>query len=277
MTGPLSGKRIAVPESRELELFACMLEEQGAQTLRCPLVAIRDLDDPAPAEAWLRRLIAGRFNDLILLTGEGLRRLIGIARRAGIENEFIAALDKVRTIARGPKPVRALREIGLKAGMVADEPTTAGIIATLVDENLNGRTVGVQLYPGNRNALLLGFLDQAGAGADPVLPYAYASNAETDQVVALIGELAAGALDAIAFTGSMQVERLAEVAHTRGLGAQLRDGLTRTKIAAIGPVVSEAVEKIGGRVAITPAGDSFHLKPLVTAIVAALGNNTSLQ
>ena len=277
MTGPLSGKRIAVPESRELDLFARLLEEQGAQTLRCPLVAIRDIDDPAPAEAWLRRLIAGRFDDLILLTGEGLRRLIGIARRAGIESEFIAALGTVRTITRGPKPVRALREIGLKAGVVADEPTTAGIIATLVDENLNGRTVGVQLYPGNPNALLLGFLDQAGAGADPVLPYAYASNAETDQVVALIGELAAGALHAIAFTGSMQVERLAEVAHTRGLEMQLRDGLTRTTIAAIGPVVSEALEKIGGRVAITPAGGSFHLKPLVNAIVAALGNNTPLQ
>ncbi|HYL33854.1 MAG TPA: uroporphyrinogen-III synthase [Stellaceae bacterium] len=269
MTGPLSGKRIAVPESRELELFARMLEEQGAQTLRCPLVAIRDLDDPAPAEAWLRRLIAGRFDDLILLTGEGLRRLIGIARRAGVETEFIAALGKVRTITRGPKPVRALREIGLKASLIADEPTTAGIIATLAHENLNGRTVGVQLYPGNPNALLLGFLAQAGASADPVVPYAYATDAETDRVVALIGELAADTLDAIAFTGSMQLERLAEVAHARGLEAQLRDGLTRTKVAAIGPIVSEAVEKIGGRVAITPAGGSFHLKPLVNAIVEA--------
>src|SRR5215469_2572899 len=185
MTGPLAGRRIAVPESRELDLFARMLEEQGAQTLRCPLVAIRDVDDPAPVEAWLKRLTAGKFDDLILLTGEGLRRLIGLAQRTGIEREVVAALGKVRTITRGPKPVRALREIGLKASLSADEPTTAGIIATLVDENLNGRTVGVQLYPGNPNAPLLGFLDQAGAGADPVVPYAYASDAETDQVVAL--------------------------------------------------------------------------------------------
>lgn len=271
MTGPLSGKLIAVPESRELDLFARMLEEQGAQTLRCPLVAIRDLDDPAPAEAWLKRLIAGTFDDLVLLTGEGLWRLVGIARRAGIEADTVAALGKLRTVTRGPKPVRALREIGLKAGIAAAEPTTAGIIATLAREKLTGRTVGVQLYPGNPNAPLLDFLAQAGATADPVLPYAYASDAENDQVAALIGAMAAGKLDVIAFTGSMQLERLAEVAHTRGMEAQLHDGLARTRIAAIGPVVSAAVKKIGGRVAITPAGGSFHLKPLVNAMVAALG------
>jgi len=277
MTGPLSGKRIAVPESRELDLFARMLEEQGAQTLRCPLVAIRDLDNPAPAEAWLKRLIAGTFDDLILLTGEGLRRLIGIAQRASIEAPVIVALGKLRTITRGPKPVRALRELGLKAGLSANEPTTTGIIAALAHENLHGRTVGVQLYPGNLNTPLLDFLTQAGAAADPVLPYAYASDADADRVAELIGAMADGALDVIAFTGSMQLERLAEVAHTRGLDAQLRDGLARTKIAAIGPVVSAAIEKIGGRVAITPAGGSFHLKPLITAIVAAFTNDARLQ
>ena len=269
MTGPLSGKRIAVPESRELDLFARMLEQQGAETLRCPLVAIRDLDDPAPVEAWLRRLIAGQFDDLILLTGEGLRRLIGIARRAGIESETVAALAKLRTITRGPKPVRALRELGLKAGLSAAEPTTAGIIAALDAERLNGRTVGVQLYPGNPNAALLEFLARAGATADPVVPYAYASDTDTDRVAALIAAMVAGQVDTIAFTSSMQLERLADVARTRGLDQQLRDGLARTPVASIGPVVSAAVEKLGGRVAIAPAGGSFHLKPLVTAIVAA--------
>ena len=277
MTGPLSGKRIAVPENRELDLFTRMLEEQGAKTVRCPLVVIRDLDDPAPAEAWLKRMVTGKFDDLILLTGEGLRRLIGIARRAGIEAETVAALGKLRTITRGPKPVRALRELGLKAGLSAAEPTTAGIIATLARENLKGRGVGVQLYPGNPNAPLLDFLAQAGAKADPVLPYAYASDAETDNVAALISAMANGKLDAIAFTGSMQLERLADVARTRGLESQLRDGFARTKIAAIGPVVSAAVEKIGGRVAIAPASGSFHLKPLVNAIVAALGEDARLQ
>jgi len=46
--GALSGRRIALPETRELDRLARMLEEQGAETLRCPLIAIRDAPDPAP-------------------------------------------------------------------------------------------------------------------------------------------------------------------------------------------------------------------------------------
>src|ERR1700722_16147124 len=109
---PLKSRRILVPESRELDLFARMLEERGAEAVRCPLVAIRDLEDTAPAEAWLKRLTGGAFDDLILLTGEGLRRLLGVAQRGGIEAEVVAAVKALRTITRGPKPARVLRTIG---------------------------------------------------------------------------------------------------------------------------------------------------------------------
>ena len=79
-TGPLAGHRIALPETRELDRLARMFEEQGAETLRCPLVAIRDAPDPAPVRGWLMRL---PFDDLVLFTGEGLRRMHGFAQRFG--------------------------------------------------------------------------------------------------------------------------------------------------------------------------------------------------
>src|SRR5260370_42247522 len=91
-SGPLTGRRIVVPESRELDLFAAMLEAQGATTLHCPMVAILDLEDPRTALAWLRRLEAGGFDDLVLLTGEGLRRLLAIARGAAIDAAGLEAL-----------------------------------------------------------------------------------------------------------------------------------------------------------------------------------------
>src|SRR3954468_23975708 len=109
--GALSGLKILVPESRELDLFAAMLEAEGAVTLRCPLVQILDLEDSSDAETWIGRCIAGDFDDLILLTGEGLRRLLALS---GTRHEaLVAALRRLRTITRGPKPARALREIGL--------------------------------------------------------------------------------------------------------------------------------------------------------------------
>src|SRR6266700_5750462 len=96
----LAGKRIAILEHREQDRLGGMLEAQGAITLRCPLVAIADAPDPAPVLAWLRRFIDAPPDDLVLMTGEGLRRLRGFAERAGLEPAFRAALGRVRTITR---------------------------------------------------------------------------------------------------------------------------------------------------------------------------------
>jgi uroporphyrinogen-III synthase len=270
----LAGRRILVPESRELDLFARMLEERGAVAARCPLVTINDLEDPAPVEAWLQRLTAGAFDDLILLTGEGLRRLMSVAQRAGVEAQALAAVKQLRTVTRGPKPARVLRELGLAPGLAAETPTTAGVIATLKRENLNNRTVGVQLYPGNPNAPLLDFLRDAGATAVPIVPYRYASDAESEQVDAAIRGMVAGEFDAIAFTSTPQIERLEEVAKQRDLETELRQGLARIVIAAVGPVAASALTTRGFHVAAMPAS-SFHLKPMVNALVEALSSDSS--
>src|SRR6516162_4990176 len=195
--GPLSGRRIALPETREIERLARMLEAEGAETLRCPMVAIRDTPDPLPVQEWLRRL---PFDDLILYTGEGLRRLHGFARRLDVEAGFLDGLRIARKISRGPKPERALRELGLKSDLRAETPTTEGLIATLSVLDLRGRRVGVQVYPGAPEARLNGFLHDMGAQPDMVLPYVYASAVEQRRVVELIDRMAGGGIDVIAFT-----------------------------------------------------------------------------
>src|SRR3954452_11294799 len=97
---PLAGRTIALPETRELDRLAQLLEEQGATTVRCPLVLIIDAPDPAPVDAWLDRLVSGAFDDVIFLTGEGLRRLLDRAARTGTRDAVIAAVGRVRRITR---------------------------------------------------------------------------------------------------------------------------------------------------------------------------------
>ncbi|MFD1623175.1 uroporphyrinogen-III synthase [Azospirillum griseum] len=263
--GDLTGRRILVPESRDLELFARMMEQHGALCVRCPMVKILDLDDPAPARDWLDRLLAGAFDDVILLTGEGLRRLMTVARADGREAAVVAALGRARVLVRGPKPVKALRELGLSAHRVAPAPTTDGVIQALAEEDLTGRTVGVQLYPDNPNAVLLDAVRARGGVPVAVTPYRYASDSETGAVEDAIRDMAAGRFDFVAFTASPQVRRLQEVAEARGLLDALRGGLANTRIAAVGPVVAEAVVALGGTVAVAPES-TFHMKPLVNAI-----------
>lgn len=269
-TQPLNGRRIALPEHRELDRLAAMLEAAGAETLRCPLVTIADVADPVPVLAWIERLIARPFDDLIFLTGEGVSRLHALAKGNGAGEGFVAALGRGRKIVRGPKPGRALRALGLREDVRAAAPTTEGVVATLSSEDLRGRRVGVQLYPGNPNARLIDFLRAGGAEADAVVPYAYASDADDRRVAGLIDALEEGRVDAIAFTSSPQIARLFDVAAKTGREAGLVAGLGRIKVAAIGPVTAAALTRRGVEAAIVPSGRYF-MKPLVTAIVEALG------
>lgn len=263
----LRGRTIAVAESRELEVFATLLERRGARVLRYPLVTILDAPDPAPVRAWLRDFAAGGCDDLILLTGEGLRRLLACLRRhePQLESAFLAALAAARKLTRGPKPARALRELGLEPQLVAQAPTTAGVIATLATLDLAGRRVGVQLY-GEPNPGLVGFLESAGARPLPVAPYAYAAASDAAQVRELLQRMRAGAVDAIAFTSKAQVERLFndEPADT------VRAALGNVAVAAVGPVVAAALAAHGVDAGAMP-GRAWFMKPLAAELARVLG------
>jgi uroporphyrinogen-III synthase len=269
MSDELAGKRIIAPETRELALFARMLEERGAECVACPMVAIHDAPDPEPVAAWIERFIAKPCDDLVLLTGEGLRRLVALAERRDRRDAFVPALAKSRRITRGPKPVRALREIGLGSDLSAEQPTSEGVIRALERLDLDGRRVGVQLYPDNAHEALLGHLSAAGATIDAVLPYVYASSAEDEAVVTAIDEMAAGKIDAIAFTSAPQVRRLTAVAEKSRRKEALRQGLSRVIVAAIGPVAAAELEKLGVTPSVVPAGETYFMKPLVRALAEA--------
>jgi uroporphyrinogen-III synthase len=256
--------RVLVPESRELNLFAKMLEAEGAVTLRCPMVQIADLDDTTAAEGWIGQMIAAPFDFTVLMTGDGLRKLVDLS--AGRRDDFIRALAASRIVTRGPKPARALREIGLVPALTADEPTSAGILETLKKEGIQGYRIGVQLYPSDGTLPLVESLRGLGAQIFAVTPYRYVAEAEADQVIRAIDDLAEGKIDLIAFTSSAQIDRLFAVAGQSGREQKLQTALARTPIAAVGPVMELALRAKGLSSVVHPA--SFHLKPLVRAIVA---------
>lgn len=270
MSLPLAGKTIALAEGRQLEELAALLQDEGATVVRCPLLSILDAPEAGPVLTWLDDLIADRFGLLVLMTGEAVHRLLGFAERSGKRDAYLAALNRVPLLVRGPKPTKALRELGLSATpRVASAPTTAGVIESLKSEALAGMTVGVTLF-GQDNAVLTDFLREHGAIPRPVLSYVYAPDAEDDRVADLIAQLASGAVAAIVFTSSPQVDRLWEVAGKRGLEATLNTGLGQTKVAAVGPLVAEALRGHGGRVDICPE-QGWVMKNLVRRMARDLG------
>ncbi len=264
---PLQDRVIALPETRELDLFAALLERRGARVLRTPLVAIRDAPDPQPVLQWLREFCRDSCQELVLLTGEGLRRLLGCIDRheAALRPAFLAALARTRKLTRGPKPARALRELGFSPDLEAAVPTTAGVIATLATLELRGHGVGVQLYGSEPNLPLQQFLREAGAVIRTVAPYVYADQADDAAVRSLLARLASGEVDAIAFTSKAQVARLFAVAEA---GAVLA-ALAATQVAAVGPVVAAALRERGVTVGAMPES-SWFMKPLTAELVKLL-------
>jgi uroporphyrinogen-III synthase len=77
--------------------------------------------------------------------------------------------------------------------------------------------------------------------------------------------MANGEVDAIAFTSKLQIERL-----VNQQPAQLvKRALSNTKIAAVGPIVAEAIRAAGFEVASSPE-HSWFMKPLVVALSESL-------
>jgi uroporphyrinogen-III synthase len=270
MADRLNGYRILILETREEAQFSKLLAEQGADVLQCPMFTINDPPDPAPVATWIRGAIEQPFDDLVLMTGEGLRRLMKAARAIELDQEFIAALGGLRKFARGPKPGRALREIGLEPQATTEKPTSEGVIAMLSQADLKGHRVGVQLYPDKDHGALLGAIAGQGATAIAVTPYVYDARAADSHIVTAIEEMAQGHIDAIALTNLGQIRRLIDVARARGLEARLREGLAKTPIASVGPAVSDELKSHGLKADIYPANDAFFMKPLISAMAVAL-------
>lgn len=266
MTESLQGIRVAVPESRQLDTLVQLLQRRGATVIKTPLVAIHDAPDAAPVLAWIRRFIEKPPEIFIVLTGEGLRRLLGLAEKNDIREAFEGALSEARLLCRGPKPERVLREIGLKASDKALEPTTDGVIKSLEAMEISGQAVAVQLYGEDPNQKLMEYLAGRQVIVDSVAPYVYADNSETSRVVSLINSLWNKEVDVIAFTSKAQLRRLKQVARKHDLEDQLKKGLGYCCIAAVGPVIKDELEAEGYEVAIMP-DRAFFMKPLVTEIM----------
>ena len=261
----LKDKTIALPESRQLDVLTGLFERRQAKVIRVPMVTILDSPDQDSVIYWLKTFIDSPPRYFVILTGEGLRRLISAAERNKLKDEFIYKLSLVLKISRGPKPVKALKEVGLNADYLGKEPTTAGVIATLESLNLKNKDIAVQLYGTEPNISLIDYLRSRGVSNIRIIaPYIYSEHSDSLKVIGLVKHLYADKVDLIAFTSKPQVKRLFSVARENGLEGKLIEGLARTHVAAIGPIMQQELQDYGVDVSVAPEV-SYSMKPLVKA------------
>lgn len=228
------------------------------------------LEDNTAALELLPALERGEVDALVLLTGVGTRALVKVLETRRPRDQVIALFRRVPMVARGPKPVAALREIGLTPTVIVPEPNTSRELLAALDRDLpvRGLRVAVQEY-GRPNPELLAGLTERGALLRRVPVYAWALPHDLAPLRAAIDRLAAGDADLAVFTTAVQLDHLLEVAsevpgRAEAVLAALRE---RVGVAAIGPTARAALEARAVPVDIEP--EHPKLGYLVAAIASA--------
>lgn len=92
--------------------------------IQAPSMREIPLADQHEALSFGEALLAGHQDVLILLTGVGARMLITTLSTRWPREEVVAALGRLTLVCRGPKPIAALKEVGLVATLAVPEPNT---------------------------------------------------------------------------------------------------------------------------------------------------------
>jgi uroporphyrinogen-III synthase len=249
-----AGMRVVAFESRRGKEIGELIRKQGGEPVVAPAMREAALEDNTAAFEFAERLFAGGFDLVALLTGVGTRQLNRLLEMRYPAGAFANALRHVTLAARGPKPVAALREMGLTPAVVAPEPNTwRELLAAL--EGRPERRIAVQEY-GRSNPEFLDALRARGAEVISVRIYQYDLPEDPEPLRAAARGLAAGEFRVAMFTTAVQIVHLMRVAEQEGIETATRKGLARAMVVSIGPTTTEALEEYG----IHPAMEPSHPK-----------------
>lgn len=245
MSQPLENITVAITEHRYTKEFAKLFERLGAKLHICPLMEERPVENRGELQEFVRRITSGSLDMMVFLTGVGARLLLAEAESMGSKPDVLAALQKMTIVARGPKPVTALHQAGIKVDITPKVPTSAGIIETLGAIDLRGKRVGVQLY-GVPNPELCSALVSQGADIQTVQVYNYGSASDRTAINALVEKLLEREIDVIPFTSAFQAHFLFEAATGLGNALALTNCLNSgSVVASIGEVTTRALGEHG--------------------------------
>jgi uroporphyrinogen-III synthase len=234
------GKTVAAFESRMAAEITRLIERHGGRPLVVPVMREIPLEDNQAAQEFGVRLMAGQVDLLILLTGVGTTALFDLLKTHYPWSSIVTALRDIAFIARGPKPVAALKAVGLQATVTVPEPNTWVDLIAALDEHrpVKGLRMAVQEY-GVSNPDLLKALEQRGAEVFPVPIYKWALPEDLSPMRHTLDEIIAGRVNVMLITNAAQVDHVMRVLEQDGKVEQFRAALDKMIVASIGPTASE--------------------------------------
>jgi uroporphyrinogen-III synthase len=234
------GKTVTTFESRMATEITRLIERYGGRPLVAPVLREVPLEDNTAAQEFGAQLMAGRVDLVIFLTGVGTTALFDLLKTRYPWASIVEALKRTAIIARGPKPVAALKAVGLQPTITVPEPNTWVDLISALDQHssVEGKRVAVQEY-GVSNPDLLKALEQRGAEVFPVPIYKWALPEDLSPMRHTLDEIIAGRVNVMLITNAAQVDHVMRVLEQDGKVEQFRAALDKMIVASIGPTASE--------------------------------------
>jgi uroporphyrinogen-III synthase len=246
-----AGLRVLSLESRRAKEIEAMIRRLNGDAFVAPSVQERALEDHGDAIRFVESLEAGEFDLVVFMTGAGLAFLREVIAAHMPVERLAAALRRVATVCRGPKPVPLLREMQVPVHVVVPEPNTWKEIVQAIATRAE-RRIAVQEY-GRPNLGMYRELENLGAQVTPVAIYRWELPDDIEPLREAVRRLAAQAVDVVLFTSSVQLDHLFEVSRTMGLAEKVTEALrSDVAIASVGPVMTASIESYGLPVDIVP-------------------------
>ena len=238
--------RVFAFESRMAAETASLIERFGGRPRVVAAMREVPLEDNHAAFEFAARLVSGQLDAVIFLTGVGVRQLFRVIETRYARDQLIEPLTGMVTVARGPKPVAALRELGIEPTVTIPEPNTwREILSSLTQSiQLDSKRVAIQEY-GVSNPDLIAGLEARGALVLAVPVYRWTLPLDRAPLREAAGAIAHGEADIVLFTSSAQVTNLIQVADAAGFGLEMKRRLRDIAIGSIGPVCSQELRVHG--------------------------------
>ena len=249
-----NGLRVVAFESRMAEEMARLITRHGGEPHVAPSMREIPLEDNAEVFQFGERLFAGEFGMVILLTGVGTRTMVAALKTRHSLDKIKNSLGGVPLVARGPKPIAALRELGLTPEIAVPEPNTWRDLLHELDRRkaLKGLSITVQEY-GISNPELLDGLRERGAEVTRVPVYRWALPADTGPLRQVLDAILADQIDVVLVTNAAQVDHVMQLLAESQQEERFRQVMSRMVVASIGEIASERLHSHGLPVDLEPS------------------------
>ena len=250
-----NGMRVLALESRRSKEIGQLIVNNGGVPTVAP--STREVPESNPEELkFAASLLQDEFAVVIFMTGVGTRALAQAVEPICSRAQFVAALSRTKVVARGPKPVAALRELGVPVTLAVPEPNTWREILQVLDQNkgtvpLDAKKIAVQEH-GEPSPELYAGLRERGAEVVAVHVYQWSLPEDTAPLREAVFALSRKEFDVAMFTASVQLIHLLQIAEGMSLRDDVLRGLNTAVIASIGPVTSETLREHGVGVDLEP-------------------------